>query len=143
MTITKREERAARAAERRWAPPKWTAADRRLVECSIHCAIVSLPSAGPAWEAHVNANAKAIVLADLEAFAAMREKSVADAADRLPAMRADLAELVSRHGDCARAQTEADRVRWHEKGAARDAAKARGFRRLIEKIECHGLPPKA
>jgi len=58
-------------------------------------------------------------------------------------MREELAALAARLGDCCRTQTEADRVRWHEKNAERDAAKARGFRRLIEKIECHGLPPQA
>jgi hypothetical protein len=88
----------------------------------------------------VDKNAKAFVLADLENFAAVRDQAVASAAERLPGMRAEYSALFAKVGNCARSNTELDRLEWHQKSAARDAAKARGFRRLIEKIECHGLP---
>lgn len=140
--IDRREARAAREAERRWAAPKWSAADRKLVENSIYCAKRSLPTGGDAWDAYVDAHDREVVLADLDSYASMRERSVEAAAERLPGMRAELEALVLRLGDCARTQTEADRLQCHEKSAMRDAAKARAFRRLIVKIECHGLPPK-
>lgn len=122
--------------------PKWTAADLETVRGAIYCAKVSLPAAGKAWDAHVDANAAAFVIADLEGCAKMREDGAAASAERIAGMRADIEALAAKYGaGNMRTRGEADRLTRHEKWAAKDAAKARRFRRLIAKIQAHGLPP--
>jgi len=118
---------------------KWSAADIKTVRGAIYCAKVSLPSAGKAWDAHVEANAAAFVLADLEGCAKMREGNAA--AERITELRASAAELEAKQPGGYRAKQEAERLEWYEKQAAKDAAEARRFRRLIAKIQEHGLPP--
>lgn len=118
----------------------WTKTEQKIIAGAIYGAKAMFPTGGEAWSAHVDANAVAFVLADCEGIADMHEKAHAAAlATLLPCVRAELAKAQER-GFAVPIRSAQERVRWHEKSADEHARKARQYRKLIAKIQQHGLP---
>jgi ribosomal protein RSM22 (predicted rRNA methylase) len=138
MSISRREERAARAAEQRWSV-KWTKWERKHVELAIYAAKKTFPTASDAYLAQTDAHALEIVKADIEASIERWTQWHANALESVASVRADLERAVAA-GHRYKIVDEGERLRWHERGAKQKAQNIARARKLLAKLNAHGLP---